>query len=346
MPRLNNKTDKNYFYIKLIFKKIGIGINKITSLKRILSGQVNLVYLVNNKYIIRFSDGQQDGRNFKKEAKVLDVIGNRVLSPEVVLVDCSHKYIPFDTIVLKRIRGKTLAQEWLDCSSLQRKNYIIQLCRQLKTIHKLPLEEFSFLSRGLSWGVEFETYIKDCFEKAEADEEIDEKAVIFMKKYFAEHHGVLHRPCTYGLVHGDVHFENILVNNKKIVALLDFEYSNIAPLDFELSKIINFCLYPKKFVESKLEDQYNNVDLKKVIKWMKKYYAELFATNSLLEKLKVYMIPDVLWGFKWEHTHKISNKKEVMMSLNFKNKPEKEQDIAIKIYKNIYIDGTLDKLLH
>ena len=110
--------------------------------------------------------------------------------------------------------------------------------------------------------------------------------------------------CSEDKIH--IHFENVLVSDDGIQALLDFEYADIAPLDFELTKIINFCLSPQKFVETELENQYSVTDLTQVIGWVKKYYSELFNVDSLIERQRIYLIPDVLWGFKWAHILKTS----------------------------------------
>lgn len=337
------KIDENFAYLELILKRLrGSG---ITSLKRVLSGQVNAVYLVNGEYIIRLSDGRQDGRNFQKEAMVIAGIAKRVAVPEIILVDCSQSQIPFDVIVSRKKPCDTLARKWLFSANTQKRNYVRKLCDELKKLHKLSLEDFSFLTQTTPWQIKFQKYIENCFIQAEADDEIDQSCVAFMKEYFVKYRDTLYYPHTQGLIHGDIHFENVLVNNDDIQALLDFEYADIAPLDFELAKIINFCLSPQKFVEIELENQYSVTDLTQVIRWVKKYYTKLFDVDSLVERQRIYLIPDVLWGFKWAHISKISHECGRRGRYESSAKLKSEQEQALRRYQDIYFNQTLEKLL-
>ena len=46
------------------------------------------------------------------------------------------------------------------------------------------------------------------------------------------------------LIHGDLHFENVLWDGQDITALLDFEYARAGPPDLELDVFLRFCAYP------------------------------------------------------------------------------------------------------
>jgi hypothetical protein len=149
--------DGNFSHLELILRRLGV--DDIISLKRVLSGQVNAVYLVNNEFIVRFSNGEQDGRNFQKEAMVIAGIAERVAVSEIILVDCSLAQIPFDVIVSRKKSGDTLARKWLSSADIQKRNYIQRLCDELKKLHKLPLEDFSFLIQTTPWQIKFQKYL-------------------------------------------------------------------------------------------------------------------------------------------------------------------------------------------
>src|SRR5690606_22131923 len=46
------------------------------------------------------------------------------------------------------------------------------------------------------------------------------------------------------LIHGDLHFENVLWDGYVITAVLDFEFSRGAPIDLELDVLLRFCAFP------------------------------------------------------------------------------------------------------
>lgn len=314
-------------YIKLLIKIIGV--EKIISFEQIDSGQLNRVFLFNNKFVIRFSDGRHDGRNFLREEKIINVIAKRVSVPEIIFSDFSFEKIQLDVIVLKKITGITLAKKWLQFSYAQQKKIICQLCDELKKLHRLPVEDFNFLPPANSWSNIFKKNVESCIAEAEIDKRIDQKSISYMKEYFKNNSRVLDFQGTQALVHGDIHFENILISGNRITALLDFEHAEIAPIDFELAKIINFCLFPQKFVEPKLKNKYDEQTLMNVINLFKENYKELFISNFLKEKLKIYLIPDVIWGFKQELSSGVYCK-----------------GIAKKTYEDIYLNNKIEKKLN
>ncbi|MFH1656527.1 MAG: aminoglycoside phosphotransferase family protein [Candidatus Nealsonbacteria bacterium] len=342
--------DKKLYYIKDIFFKMGI--QEIVTIERVMSGQINEVYAVNNKFIVRLSSGKQDGLTFLKEYKIYKIIKEYLKIPLILFTDFSRKKIPFDVIISLKLDGKTLAHQWVFSSVKQRQFYIKQLCQELKILHNLPLSNFPFLIKNNNfshwWPKKYKRYIEDCFKKARKDSEIDRKVVRELEKYYNNHKYVLVSESDhYVLVHADIHFENILVNDNNIFMLLDFEYSDIAPFDFELSKIINFCFTPEKFVEKKLESYYQDNHPIEILKWFKQFYPELFENEKLLERQRIFIIPDILWGYKWVYLPKIERwHKSDLRNKKLKAKEiSKQLKIASKRYEDIFVNDILSKYL-
>jgi thiamine kinase-like enzyme len=340
---VNHQIDNNKLsYLKNTINKLGDP--KIVSVKRVMSGQVNEVYNINDKFIVRFSDGHQDGRTFLKEYKIYKAINGKVNIPQVIFTDFSHKNIYLDVIACLNIKeSKTLAEKWISISLKDKEEYIKKICKELKKLHSLKLNDFKFLDlKPGSWPIQYGKYIEDCIKSAEKDKEIDTEVVHYLKEYYEWNKQFLKsNSALCRLVHGDIHFENILVSNRNIL-LFDFEYSNIAPIDFELAKIINFCLIPEKFVEKKLESHYKNKNCLEVLILIKKFYPELFSIKNPVERQKLFLIPDILWGFKWAYLPKVKSKnidtkkvkKEVFL---------KQIKIAKRRYREIFQNNILEK---
>jgi hypothetical protein len=106
--------------------------------------------------------------------------------------------------------------------------------------------------------------------------------------YFEEHKHVL-QDGTPTLVHSDMTLVNILAENGKLTAILDFEFALQAPADYELQAIEAFCLYPNDWSE---EDNmvYCTADFANLIPLIRKHYPELFAIPNLRERLDVYHV--------------------------------------------------------
>lgn len=269
----------------------------MTSFERISSGQMNRVYGVNEDLVLRFSM-ERDGRNFAKEARVLEALSGHVKVPEVLYADCSKSTLPFDVLVTQRKPGVTLAKAWLTAKPEEKQAYLKELCHELRKLHCTPPEEVPFLGQGEPWANRYEALLGETFREAASDDEIDPSVLQELQQYATTHRGILYEPTPTGLTHNDIHFENTLVHDGHIQAILDFEYADIAPLNLELAKWMNFAATPGTFVEACLEAHYQSA-LPELIKAWQAYYPELFKGQGLLERLRMYLIPDVLGGFKW-----------------------------------------------
>jgi len=284
------------------------GISQVGKIERILSGGMNQVYIVDDELVIRINDGR-DGRTFERESKILKTIKGRVKVPEIVFSDFSQTQMPFDIMVLKRIPGQPLVSEWSTLNDSQRRVYIMRICDELRKLHGLPLGDIRELGEETPWATRVEQYIEECLESASQDEQIDHQIVLFLKEYFSVNKRELQNPCQQVLTHNDIHFGNILVSNGELQALLDFEYSGICPIDFELAKIINFCFTPGQYVEKKLERHYDK-PMPDVLKWFMEFYPELFQQRSLAVRQRLFLIPEILWGFKVAYIPKVSSDRD------------------------------------
>jgi thiamine kinase-like enzyme len=93
-----------------------------------------------------------------------------------------------------------------------------------------------------------------------------------------------------GLIHGDLHFDNILWDAGQIVALLDFESAHIAPLDLELDLFLRYCTFPSLFVAEEYEHLTDPQDYRSVPGWLGEAYPALFAIDYLSEHLRLYSL--------------------------------------------------------
>ena len=91
------------------------------------------------------------------------------------------------------------------------------------------------------------------------------------------------------LVHNDLHFDNIIVNNGK-TKIIDFERSMYAPKDFELDIIYRMIRKPWKFASEETEKYTNKSDYSNIMTYISRYYPELFTVPSLAKRLAIYDI--------------------------------------------------------
>jgi aminoglycoside phosphotransferase (APT) family kinase protein len=92
------------------------------------------------------------------------------------------------------------------------------------------------------------------------------------------------------LIHGDLTFENIMVDINGLSALLDFEWSRGAPPDLELDVLLRFLRYPEAHVPADIAPSLGHADFEEVPSWLAEDYPELFGHPRIVERLALYNV--------------------------------------------------------
>lgn len=95
------------------------------------------------------------------------------------------------------------------------------------------------------------------------------------------------------LIHNDLHFDNILVNDSKI-KVIDFERSMYAPKDFELHILYYMIRQPWKHANEECEKYTKVEDYKNIMGYIEKYYPEIINIPNLYKRLAIY---DIIYEF-------------------------------------------------
>ena len=136
------------------------------------------------------------------------------------------------------------------------------------------------------------------------------------QSYFAEQGHTLDGGVP-GLVHGDLWLGNVLIHGGKIAAILDFEYAVQAPLDYELLKIEDFCLYPNDYAEEN-DENYSAADFADFCVLLRRHYPDLFTTPHLRERLNLYHLESTLFDYlAWRKDNRAAIPLDLPRAMNF-----------------------------
>jgi hypothetical protein len=92
------------------------------------------------------------------------------------------------------------------------------------------------------------------------------------------------------LVHGDLHFQNVLWDGFSVTALLDLEWARGAPPDLDLDVFLRFCAHPHWFVAPEYAERTRVMDYTPVPYWLAEFYPELFSHEYALDRVELYSI--------------------------------------------------------
>jgi len=286
---MKNKQDQKI--ITEVAKKNSLFLdNKITEFS---SGQINNVYNLNNKYVIKIEGGMSYAKGiFEHQEKITrQLIKSGSKLPKII---DTGRIENKGYLLMEKLVGNNLVYDWPKLPEIEKERLISQLAEQLKIFHSLEYNEYNIeIYLGNNY-----PELEKTVHKAIGFERIDKnklktehlKNLEMMEKFYQENKKVIKgEKGSAVFVHNDIHFENIFYQNNKIIGIIDFDWACQTPQDYELRNIADFFLFPFKYVEKKLEPKYQK-SLNKEMGYLKKYYPELFQIKNLATRIKIFYI--------------------------------------------------------
>jgi aminoglycoside phosphotransferase (APT) family kinase protein len=231
------------------------------------------------------------GRRLRREAALAGQLLPGVLYPAIVAVGEEGG---IDWLVLDRVPGEPLVRCWPGLDIAQRRTAIEHLAGALRALHETPAPlELADRPDGphpLSAGPNAVAPVFAVLERASALRWVDRGMIADAIDLVGALGEALGSFTSATLVHGDLHFQNVLWNGDHVSALLDLEYARAAPPDLDLDVFLRFCAFPVLFVPVGREAEAHTDLYADVPHWLRDAYPELFAHPRLFDRLRVYAI--------------------------------------------------------
>lgn len=264
--------------INEIFNKLNITVTKIS---KATTGFTNVVYFVNDEYVIKFSKNEKTAKKLQKEIGFY----------QTTKLTCKPKYIASGFVgdmaylIITKIEGYPLYKVWHTLSEDKRERLVEKICEILKQIHtsRIDFLEESYVFNNLTdkWVKSFEKNIKELNKRGITAEKLEVFVKTKLAKIFAEE-----KPA---LVYNDAHFDNFIYNEKEDeLYIIDFDRLVFTSADYELLIIVSMVNNPKKFASLEDEKNCKKSDYKNILNYMKKYYPRLFDFEWLDDRIFVY----------------------------------------------------------
>lgn len=196
--------------------------------------------------------------------------------------DKTKTVIPYYYEIIEKIEGKTLYEIWYKLKEEERKEVILKLISSIRKLHNIKVKEYDFKEY-------IKNKIKEYLTTCNITDELFEDLLNYCDIYFKEN--------KFGLIHGDLHFDNIIYNNGKIT-LLDFEYVMPASIDYDF-RILNRCKkVPWHWASAKIDMLTIENDYQNLIPIIIENYQQLKEIPYLEERLLIYDIIELLKDYK------------------------------------------------
>mgnify|MGYP005792164481 CR=1 FL=1 len=182
-------------------------------------------------------------------------------------------------IIIERIYAQPLFSIWHKLNDITRENIIMQMASILKEINMLNFDKKIDFIEQIE--LEYNNYI----DKVIISNDLKNQIVLLHDKIIELLKVDKNRYLTYT----DCHFNNFLYDGRKLY-IIDFEVLTYSTLDFQLDSINRMVKNPKIEAGEKYSSNIFLSDYKNILKWLKKYYIDMFNFPHIEERLKFYSI--------------------------------------------------------
>lgn len=302
--------------VEKIFQEYSLG--KINSIQKIEIGFTNKVYLVNDKFILKVCEDETNEQKFEIEVFFYNFFSDKISVPKIKVFDKSKSIYGKFFMIYPKIDGDNLYSKWHLLNNDERKNIIKQLCDILKIINKSPYDDFvkKFkINSSDNWHNKILSQIQNSLKKIEQKKLLSSKFIKTIEKFVEDNHHVI-KEQKLALVYWDAHFDNILVQDTKIVGILDFERTEVSSIDFNLDIIKRMVEYPKKYMSEKFEKFAKKEDYTHLLDWFQEFYPELFDFKNLDKRLDLYAVEHDLDTLIW-YPNSVEVKQMIAKTVNY-----------------------------
>lgn len=291
---MNPETTLTTKDIQAICKKHDIS---YVSDQRITTGFSNEVHLINNKIILKVCTRPENIERFTVEEKLLAHDGT-FLKPKLIAADFSKETIPSEYILMEYIEGEPLGFIWHKLDNITRESLIKEISATLRGINQIDPKDI--FANYKQWG----DHIIDRW--GAANQKLLERGILTQQQYddvaaiFEKYKPALNAS-PVKVNYWDIHFDNFIVRDSKLAAIIDLEAVSMTALDYAMYVIRKQMAQPEKYLTEENEQYAKLEDYENLEKWYRKYYPEMFDFEYFEERVTLYQMLDVLHLLKDWH---------------------------------------------
>jgi aminoglycoside phosphotransferase (APT) family kinase protein len=193
-------------------------------------------------------------------------------------------------LLCERVAGEPLSRVWSGLDETRRRRVVHDLAHRLRLIHTTPPPAAVDEAWRESPHVIEPDRLVDLLARARRLPHVDTDVIDGARQLVARWAPFLDDESEWVLVHGDLHFENVLCADGRLTAVLDFEFARRAPRDLDLATLLRFCADPRLHVADDYAGEIRASDYRQVPGWLWEEYPELFAAAHVRERMALYLL--------------------------------------------------------
>lgn len=245
------------------------------------------------RYVVRL--GPRGEGRLAREADVIPLLPPELGYPVVV---ASGADATLDWLVTRRAPGAALSRCWPSMSDDRRASAVRQLAAKLAALHATapavelppPVRLPQLLDPTAATGRRAVLPLLAALDRASNLPFVDRRVLADAADLARTTATALDPWPGTGLVHGDLHFENVLWDGSSVTAVLDLEWCRVGPADLDLDVLLRFCDLPFLHVAADYEAVTRPLDYERVPWWLAEAYPALFSVPRQLDRMRLYAL--------------------------------------------------------
>jgi aminoglycoside phosphotransferase (APT) family kinase protein len=237
---------------------------------------------------------QPSSTRLSYEATITKMLPAECLHPPVLGIGRSEYG---EWMLTRRADGVVLSSVWHDLTLAQREDAVRQLARAVRALHQTPAPRDDY-------GTIFPPFAED--DSLECPYQLGAQRIVALARRAHDASPVNATTCNKliarvtdlarevgpleetHLIHGDLHFGNVLWDKGKITAVIDNEWTRPGPRDLDLDVLLRICAAPELHIADSKQRDVTRHDYTAVPGWLHSEYPEWFAHPKLYERLELY----------------------------------------------------------
>lgn len=237
-----------------------------TRVQRLTGGMINDIFLIDEKYVLKVMSGNPElmGR-MEKEAGLYHLLSAKgVPVPKVYGVDTSHDLIPYDYLLMERVRGLSLDGIWSPLSPRAQFSYLEKLGYWLAKINTITFPQFGedFKNNTFVGPSDFSTYFEETVEKIvsllRTSQVVEEGRVTRVENYLRSS-ALFKGDFFSSLLHGNFNHNNVLVDQGEIKGIVDWEFARAGHSEEDIAVYLYRGLHMEQNAVSAFRKGYESV---------------------------------------------------------------------------------------
>lgn len=271
------------------------------------AGNVHATYITPNLVVKMNQNNERP--DYLSNKLISDRLGDRSPVVQVIAYDYFKK-TPFEVLVMEKSKGEMFMEDICEMSEKSREIIFKQVLDVVSQLFEIKFKDFGRVNFGSreSYGSYSEFLIKEFDEhvaKIRAEKLCSLEDISRIETYFKKHIVIFDNSESV-FTHTDLHMGNILHENNKLTAVLDFDSSLKAPKVRALISLIGFIDNPQQFVEGTKDfPKFKGKNFYHLLPLLKEKFPEIFADPELLRKLNLIGLKEGLmwvsqnWSADW-----------------------------------------------